>query len=180
VLTIIVPGDEYFDDENQEFITRGDIALELEHSLVALSKWEAIHEKPFLGKDEKSSEEVMDYIYAMILTPGVGPGILERLSQKNLEDINAYIDGKKTATWFNDADKSTKQTETLTSELIYYWMIGFNIPFEAQDWHLNRLFTLIRICDVKNSKPKKMSQQEIAARNRELNAKRKAQLGTSG
>jgi hypothetical protein len=70
--------------------------------------------------------------------------------------------------------------EVITSELIYYWIVSFNIPFECQYWHLNRLFSLIRICNIKNSKPKKVSRMELAQRNRELNAARKAKLGTSG
>ena len=179
MLTIVVPGAEHFDDDKQEFFTVGDFTLELEHSLVALSKWESEFEKPFLGKEEKTDEEIFGYIRAMSMTPNVPPEVWFRLTEDNVEAINKYIDSKMTATWFNKT-KETPSSERITSELIYYWMVVFQIPFECETWHLSRLFTLIKICNVKNEKPKKMNSSEAAAQRRELNAQRKAQLGTSG
>jgi hypothetical protein len=180
VLIIRVLGDEHFNNETQEFFTVGDVVLELEHSLSSLSKWESKYEKPFLGLAEKSSEEVFDYIKDMLLTPDVPPEVLGRLSQENILAINNYIDAKMTATWFSEVPNGPKSRETITAELIYYWMIQFNIPWEAQYWHLNRLFTLLKVCNVKQAAPKKMSKSEIAARNRQLNEQRKAQMGTTG
>ena len=180
MLMIVVPGIELFDDTNQEFTTQGDVVLELEHSLVSLSKWESIYEKPFLGEGEKTTEEVLGYVKAMTLTPKVPEEIFHKLSEENVTAINEYIDAKMTATWFNDAPGAPKSREVITSEVIYYWLIAFQIPFECETWHLNRLFTLIRVCNIKQAKPEKMSRAEIAARNRELNAQRRAQWGTQG
>lgn len=180
MLEIIVPGVEYFDDESQEFVTVGDIALELEHSLVSLSKWESFYEIPFLNEKQKTSTQVYDYIKFMTLTPNVSEDVFSNLSDRNIEDVNNYIDAKMTATWFSEAPGAPKSRDVITAELIYYWMIVFQIPFECENWHLNRLFTLIRVCNIKQSKPTKMSRSEIAARNRELNAQRRAQLGTKG
>lgn len=180
MLTLIVPGIEMFDEQSDEFVTQGDVQLELEHSLVSLSKWESIHEKPFLGSDNKSAEEILEYVKCMILTPNPPVGILHKLSRENFDQINVYIDAKMTATWFSEAPGAPKSRDVVTSELVYYWMTVFQIPFSCETWHLNRLFTLIRICNVKQSKPKKMTRSEIAARNRELNEQRKAQLGTKG
>jgi hypothetical protein len=180
MLTIVVPGVEMFDEESQEFVTRDDVILELEHSLVSLSKWESIYEKPFLGKQEKAVEEVFEYIKLMTLTPNVPEQVFSKLSETNIMAINGYIDAKMTATWFSEAPGAPQSRDVITSELIYYWMISFQIPFECETWHLNRLFTLIRVCNIKQAKPKKMSRAEIAARNRELNAQRRKQLGTTG
>jgi hypothetical protein len=180
MLTIIVPvGDELYDDGTGTFIRRGDV-LELEHSLVSLSKWESKHEKPFLGKEEKTTEETIDYIRCMTVTPNVSENVFSQLSEENILEINTYIEAKMTATWFSDSPGAPQSRDVITAELIYYWMVVFQIPFECEHWHLNRLFTLIRVCNIKQSKPKKMSRSELAARNRELNAQRRAQLGSSG
>lgn len=180
MLTIVVPGIEMYDEIKQEFVTEGDITLELEHSLVSLSKWESFYEVPFLGKEEKTTEQILEYIKLMTLTLEVPEEVFSRVSEGNIKAINEYIEAKMTATWFNDPPGNLASRDVITAELIYYWMITFQIPFECQYWHINRLFTLIRVCNVKQAKPKKMSRAEIAARNRELNAQRRSQLGTTG
>jgi hypothetical protein len=179
MLTIIVPSVDLFDETKQEFVVEPEVILELEHSLVSLSKWESIYEKPFLGED-KTADEVVGYIKTMTLSPNIAPEVFLRLSDQNLKEIDEYINQKMTATWFSEISNAPKSRDVITAELIYYWMITFQIPFECETWHLNRLFTLIRICNLKQSKPQKMGRGEIAARNRELNEQRKAQLKTSG
>lgn len=176
----IVIADEGFNEETQEFESLNEVVLELEHSLVSLSKWESEFQKPFLVSGSKTPEEIFGYLKAMILAPEVGPDVLSRLTQKNIDEIQRYIDSSQSATTFGNMPERRGPGEVITSELIYYWMVAFNIPFECETWHLNRLFALIRICNIKNSPPKKMSRHEIAMRNRELNAKRRAELGTSG
>jgi hypothetical protein len=106
--------------------------------------------------------------------------VIYRFSEKNLQKINDYIESPQSATTFGVMPQQKSKGETITAELIYYWLVAFNIPFECETWHLNRLFSLIRICNIKNSPQKKMSRHEISNRNKELNARRKAELGTKG
>jgi hypothetical protein len=180
MLTLHVSGIDSFNEDTQEFTKQGGTLLELEHSLVSLSKWESIYEKPFLGREAKTPEEIIAYVKCMTLADDIAPEIFNKLTIENFDEVAEYIDAKMTATWFSDQPGTPQSREVITSELIYYWMTVFNIPFECENWHLNRLFTLIRICNIKQAKPQKMSRAEIAQRNRELNAQRKAQLGTSG
>jgi len=180
VLKLTILGDEHFDDETSLFVTRGDVILELEHSLVSLSKWEASFEKPFLGKDEKTDEETFGYILAMLQTPDVPPEVFSRITAENIQEINNYIDSKMSATWFKEAKGMSTSREVITAELVYYWMIALNIPLEWERRHLNQLFTLIKVLNEKNQPEKKLSKAEIAARNRALNAQRKEQHNTSG
>lgn len=156
------------------------VELNFEHSLISLSKWESKHQKPFFGKKEKSVEEGASYIKCMLVTEDVPDEFLNRLSPDNVKAITDYINDKQSATWFRE-DQSQKQTnETITSELIYYWLVQFRIPFEVQYWHLNRLMTLVKITSLKQTKPKPMSKAQQAEQYRRLNAERRASLGSSG
>lgn len=179
MLTITIPAMELFNDITQEFIETKAQTIQLEHSLVSISKWESKWNKPFLTNNDKSIAETLDYIRCMTITQNVNPDVYRRLSRSNIEDINNYIDAPMTATTFSD-NKSGRSREIVTSELIYYWMISLNIPMECQRWHLNRLLTLIRVCNVKNTPPKKMSRREIMNRNAALNAARRKQLNSKG
>lgn len=180
MLTIVVPGEEHYDETENLFSTINDVVLDLEHSLASLSKWESKFQKPFLSPEKKTTEETFEYIRMMILTPSYPPEIFVKFTTDNLDKITEYIDSKQSATTFGEMPKKKGAGQIITSELIYYWMATFGIPFECQYWHLNRLFALIRICNVKNSKPKPMSRNERAQMYRDLNAQRRAQLGTKG
>lgn len=182
MLRLIISGQELYNEETEEFINTEDVVVDLEHSLISLSKWESIFERPFLGPSKKTREETLAYVKAMIVSPEFPSDILDRLDHEHLSQINSYIDSNQSATTFGSMPEQRHRSrgETITSELIYYWMVAFNIPFECERWHLNRLFALVRICNLKQSKPKKMSRSELAARNRTLNAQRKAELGTRG
>lgn len=181
MLRITIPGIEKgWDETTQEFISVRQQELQLEHSLVSISKWESKWCKPFISTEEKTDVEIIDYIKCMTLTSNVKPEVYRCLTNENIEDINTYIDAPMTATRFSNENKKYGPTEIITSELIYYWMIALDIPWECQKWHLNRLLTLIRICSIKNSPRKKMSKEEILSRNRALNESRKKQLNTKG
>ena len=180
MLRITIPATEFWDEINEEFVYAKEQTLQLEHSLVSLSKWEAKWHKAFLGKQEKTEEEILDYVKCMTLTQNVNPEVYTRLTTDNYKEINAYIAAPMTATFFSEDKTAKGNRETITSELIYYWMIALNIPVDFQKWHLNRLLTLIRVCSVKNSPPKRRSKREIMRRNAALNAARRSRLNSKG
>ncbi len=180
MLEITIPATELWDESTEEFITAKEQTLRLEHSLVSLSKWESKWCKPFLSKTNKTNEEIIDYVKCMTLTQNVPDEVYRCLTNDNIRKINEYIDAPMTATWFHEEKNKGTNREQTTSELIYYWMIALNIPFECQKWHLNRLLTLIRVCNIKNQPPKKMSKRDIMSRNAALNAARRKQLNTKG
>lgn len=186
MLEIIIPGREWFNERTEEFISTEDTPLKLEHSLISLSKWEMKWNKPFLDyRTEKSREESLDYIRCMTIGKEADPLTYSSIPATIMNHINAYMDAPMTATWFakNSPGGNGRgmSREIITNEIIYYWMIRFRIPFECEKWHLNRLLTLIRVANVKETGPeKKMSKREIMQRNAALNAQRRAKLNTKG
>jgi hypothetical protein len=180
MLKLTILGDEFFDETTETFSSVDDIHLELEHSLLTVSKWESLFEKPFLANNEKTPEETLGYVDTMIISPKEHSGVTSQFTQEHLDAIDIYINSNQSATTFGEMPQRGGRGETITSELIYYWMVAFNIPFECESWHINRLFSLIRICNIKQSKPKKMGRTEMANRNAELNARRKAEYNTTG
>lgn len=181
MLRIKVPiSPEGWDEEKQEFVEPTYKTLDLEHSLVSISKWESIWCKAFFSKHQKTSEEIIDYIKCMTITPNVEDEVYACLTQTNISQINKYIEAPMTATHVNDVKNGKTGRETVTSELIYYWMIALNIPWECENWHINRLLTLVRVCNVKNQPAKKMSARDVISRNAALNAARRQQLNSKG
>lgn len=172
---------EKYDELTNTFQYSDKCVITLEHSLVSLSKWESKWHKPFLTKDEKTLEETIDYIKCMTVTKNVDEEVYSRLTNEHLQAVRDYIENPMTATTFSNLQEGRKiNREIITSEIIYYWMTFFNIPFECEKWHLNRLLTLINVCNIKNSPPKKMGRKEIYQRNKALNMARRRFLNTGG
>lgn len=180
MLHITVPATDLWDESTNSFISTKEQVLNLEHSLVSLSKWESKWNKPFLRKEEKTSDEILYYVKCMTLNQNVDPNVYLALTQKNLQEIVDYIKAPMTATWFSEDKNKNNSKEVVTSELIYYWMIALNIPVEFQKWHLNRLLTLIRVCNIKNEPPKKMSKRALMSRNTSLNQARRQAMNSRG
>lgn len=182
MLQITIPETELFDEARQEFIyVKKPMMLTLEHSLVSISKWESKWKKPYISEEEKTTEEVLDYIRCMTITQNVDPQVYYALTEENFKEITAYIEDPHTATTFNEIGTPRKKSsEGITSELVYYWMCAYQIPFEAQKWHFNRLMTLIHIASIKNNSDKKMSRAEAMRSQREINAMRRARSGSKG
>lgn len=180
MLEIVIPAIELWDERINEFVIRKERKLQLEHSLVSLSKWESKWNKPFLTNSEKTDEEMIDYIKCMTITQNVDSETYNYLTEDNYSAIKDYINAPMTATTFNERENGKKGREIITSEIIYYWMIAMSIPSEYQKWHLNRLLTLIKVCSIKNDKPKKMSRKDAMSRNAALNAARRKQFNSRG
>lgn len=180
MLDVIVPGRILFNEATEEFVETKDTHLKLEHSLMSLSKWESKWHKPFLGKEERTEEELLDYIRCMTIMQNVDQNVYLGLSQKNIIDIKEYMEDPMTATWFNDKNNPKTKQRVVTAELIYYWMFTFGIPLDCEKWHLNRLLTLIRVCNVESAPKKKMKAGDIMKQNRSLNEARKRMMNSRG
>lgn len=180
MLTITVPEAEVFNDETATFSTTDEFVLELEHSLASLSKWESSWCVPFLGSKGHSVEQTLSYVKCMTLNANVPPEVYLHLTESNFNDINEYITAKMTATWFGPSTSKVFNPEIITAEIMYYWMTSLSIPLECEHWHLNRLIAFIQVCNRKNAPEKKSSRADLAARNRDLNAQRRAELKTTG
>ncbi len=179
MLTIVIPPSEIYNEQTNEFENIKGQKLQLEHSLVSISKWESKWKKPFLTKDKKTIYETIDYVKCMTITQNVSPKVYYNLNDDIIDTVSLYIQDTMTATTFNDLNQQ-KSKEVITSEIIYYLMVTLNIPFECQKWHLNKLLTLIRVCNVKNQPRKKMSRKELLSRNASLNESRRKSLKTDG
>lgn len=180
MLKITIPEQELWDEGQERFVHVKGVTLKLEHSLVSLSKWESRWHKPFLGNGDKTAEETADYIRCMTLTQNVDPLVYHLIDHTVMKQVSDYISDSMTATWFSKDNGRTSGREIITAEIIYYWMISLNIPFECQKWHLNRLLTLIRVCNAKNAPSKKLSRKQIARQNAALNAARRKNLNSKG
>lgn len=182
MLEITIPGIEGWDEKEQIFVDAVPAqTIELEHSLVSLRMWESKWCKAFHSKQEKTSEETLDYIKMMTLTKNVDPSVYSRLTKENIDAINKYIEAPMTATYFPNEKKGTVRNETVTAELMYYWMIALQIPVEVcEKWHVNSLIALIRVCNMKNQPPKKTSSRDLASRYSAINEANKKRLNTRG
>ena len=180
MLKLLVKGVDYWNEATEEFISTRDTELCLEHSLVSVSKWESKWHKHFIGNKDLTTEMLIDYVRCMTLTQNVNPKVYYAITDDQVTQIKDYIDNPMTATWFSESNEKKYSRDIITSEIIYYWMISLQIPFECQKWHLNRLLTLIRVCNEKNQPEKKMSQAEVLRRNRELNEARRRALNSKG
>ena len=180
MLALTIGRGEFFDEEKQQFIQAKGTVIELEHSLVSISKWEAKWKKPFLSKDPKTAEETLDYIRFMTKTQHVDPELYNSLTNEQIRTVNRYIDDPMTATKISKTEGKGFSNRVITSEEIYYYMTAYQIPFECQRWHFNRLMTLIRICDEKNKPKKNIPRGDLGRRTRGLNAARRARYGSRG
>lgn len=182
-ITIMIPGIELFDEEKKKFLTTEARTIEIEHSLVSLSKWEQKWKIPFIGNKKLTSEHIIDYIRYMCLTPDVPAESFRAVaySSEVFQQVNEYISDTMTATWFSEHAPQKTSSEAVTSEVIYYWLVALTIPFETQYWHLNRLLTLIKVTNIKNDPKKKlMPLAEQQRQQRDLNAERRARYASKG
>ena len=180
VLEITIPRKEYWDPVTEQFITLNQTTLRLEHSLLSLSKWESKWKIPFLSKENKTLEQTKDYVRCMTLTQNVNPLVYDSLTKENYDEVGEYINDSMTATTIKQGN-GRHSREIITNEIIYYWMVALQIPFEpCEKWHLNRLMTLIQVTSIKNQPPKKMGKKNIMQSNAAINAARRARLGSKG
>lgn len=183
MLSLIIPSVEGWDENKEEFVElKKEQKLILEHSLVSISKWESKWHKPFLSKEPKTLAETIDYVKCMTITQNVPDEVYNRLRNEHIQQVSDYIEDSMSATWFREDNLRRRNNGVITSELIYYWMVALNIPWNCEKWHLNRLLTLIRICNEENQPKKKRTRnrQEFIDQRRMENEARKKKWNTKG
>ena len=179
-IKIKIPYQEYYDESLNEFISIKETELTLEHSLVSISKWESKWHIPYLDEKEKTAEQYMDYVRCMTITQNVNSEIYKYIPDSEIMRIRDYINDPMTATTFKKEEGKGTTKKAMTSEVLYFYMLSYNIPAEFDKWHLNRLMTLIKVCNEENKPKKKMSRKQAISRYAELNAARRASLNSKG
>ena len=165
-LKIFIPEQDLWDDSRGEFIPIKEHKLTLEHSLVSLTKWESKWCKPFLSPEEKTQEEIKDYVRCMIMDEDVEDEIIYAFTPTDLKQVETYIAKDQTATTFPEEKKSNepKSNELMTSELIYYYLGQMQcLSPTIENWHLSRILTLIRVASFKNKGEQKLNKKEALA-----------------
>lgn len=174
---------DYWDPKKEEFVMipyQKAYDLELEHSLISISKWESKWHVPFISKENKTEEQTLDYIKCMTINKNIPDSVYDYLTADDVKKISDYINNPMTATTVAEIPGQKKNNQQVTSEVIYSWMTGLQIPFECEKWHLNRLLKLIEVCNANNTPPKKMGRNEIMSRNMALNKARRAKYNSKG
>ena len=180
MLSLQIQGCDFWDESTNQFVPMKSQVLQLEHSLVSISKWEAKYKKPFLSREGRTREETLDYIKAMTITQNVNPLLYNLITDDHIRKVNEYIDDPMSATTIKKQEGKGNAFKIITSEEIYASMVELRVPAEYQKWHFNRLMMLLRVLGERNKPPKKMRKSELARRNRSLNAARRARLGSRG
>lgn len=178
--TLEVPNKTLWNDRTQEFVDVVGKTIKLEHSLVSLARWESKWHTYYLNNEKLTAEQKLDYIRCMTITQDVDPNLYYAITPEQQKDIHDYINDPMTGTVFSNKSTSSVNSRFITNEVIYSWMFANNIPIECQKWHLNRLLTLIRVCNEEKQPPKKKTQREIMEEQRARNKARRAALGTKG
>lgn len=181
MLTIKLETTRFFNEATDEIITVPGREIQMEHSLISLSKWESKWKVPFLSDNPRTTEQTLDYLACMTITKGIDPMVFQSLPSATTEEISKYINDAQTATTISN--NGNKSRQIITAEVIYGWMVALQIPFECEKWHLNRLLTLVQVCNENNKGDKKMSRSERASaieRRKAMNQARRQAMGTTG
>lgn len=180
MLELHIESQELYDEEKEEFLMSPAANLKLEHSLVAIAKWESKYKKSFLHTENKTPDEMLDYIKMMTITPNVKDEVYLGLTSDQIMEIKKYMDDPMTATRFTKKAGGGGGGRIITNELIYCWMAQLRIPYSCEKWHIARLLTLINVCSLENQPPKKMDQKSILRQNAAVNQARRAKMKSKG
>nr|DAS39837.1 MAG TPA: hypothetical protein [Caudoviricetes sp.] len=177
-LTLELPGEERFDEESSTFISMPPCTLHLTHSLYSVSLWESVYKRSFLDSPPNTPEETMYYVECMSEEPL--PGDFMRRLDRNIQvKIAEYIADGASATHLLDPPARGGPKDSMTSELIYWYMSQFNIPYDCDKWNLNRLLTLIKLSAAKQG-GSNASASATAAQRAAMNKARRARYNSKG
>lgn len=177
MLTLVIREPDLWDEEKAQFVLGKEHRYRLEHSLISISNWETEFERSFFNEPPTTWEEQIAYVKAMTIKPELTDEMAKYITAADLVAVNEYINKKKSGSNPHRDDKKKGSSRSyLTTEQIYSWMVGFNIPFETAKWPFQRLWNLILFCEGQNKKPRKYSAKERRA----IVAANRAKMHTKG
>lgn len=163
---------EVFDETKEVFITVEEKKnRHFENSLKAIAKWESKYTKSFFKDEDKNNDEILDYLSMMCEEEDIS-SIDFINNPEAIELLLEYVNKKHSATTFS-SNLNENNSQIVTTELIYGYMSLGKIPYEAENWNIERLLNLVRVIGELNKPKEEMSRKDTMELHRKINQQRR-------
>lgn len=168
MLELYFGGTEYYDEDNNEFITIEPEMLHFNYSLKSIFDWEGKHRVSWLYnlETQKITDEQLHSMMECCCLEEWNPVYYTK--ELSIEFIK-HIGDVPTATTIQNDKKSAGKRRIITSEQIYSILVLNQIPFEVENWNYNRLSMLIAVINESKTPSKKRNIRDIYEEQNRLN-----------